>query len=271
MRILLKSAREVKSDFYGKSGWTLHTMLISYAIKQYVKLGYNISEGQDIEKAIKGIKRMVVANINPDQFSGFVCGHTLPNFGIWNDFSSAAISKSMKAKIKRLKKNNVKEELEKKSLYYDEKENRPELIAILNENIAYETINRIVEVRIAINMNSTVENSNVSEAKTKKGKGKKRENEIESENNYFRSDWALKENQEYGKKGGGKHIPEKVLELLKGFFHADVFHMMICVTSDIFEISEECRDINLNILDKCISSIAKSNQLWTSFDGWNRE
>ena len=28
MKILPKSAREVKSDFYGKSGWTLHTMLV---------------------------------------------------------------------------------------------------------------------------------------------------------------------------------------------------------------------------------------------------
>lgn len=38
-----------------------------------------------------------------------------------------------------------------------------------------------VEVRTAINMNSTVENNNISEIRTKKGKGKKRENEIESE------------------------------------------------------------------------------------------
>ncbi|CAB5188646.1 unnamed protein product [Rhizophagus irregularis] len=153
------------------------------------------------------------------EFSGFVRGRALPNFGKWNDFSPSAITR-----IKRLKKNNVKEELEKRSLHYDEKENRPELIAILNENIACETINKIAEVRTAINMNSTVENNNISEMRTKKGKGKKRENEIESENNYFRSGWALKENQEYGKKGGGKHIPEKVLEILKGFFHAGDAH-----------------------------------------------
>lgn len=28
MRILKKTAREVKSDFFGKSGWTLHTILV---------------------------------------------------------------------------------------------------------------------------------------------------------------------------------------------------------------------------------------------------
>ncbi|CAB4386899.1 unnamed protein product [Rhizophagus irregularis] len=84
-------------------------------------LRHNISEGQDIEEAIKGIKGTVVANINPDQkqkgkkpvmagisnwfefqwpvngeFSGFVRGHALSNFGKWNDFSPSAISKSMK-------------------------------------------------------------------------------------------------------------------------------------------------------------------------------
>ena len=104
----------------------------------------------------------------------------LSNFGKWNDFSPSTISKSMKgdeqyrpnplisthtntdskwiiplpsinhdssqneiARIKRLTKNNIKEELEKRSLYYDEKENRLELIAILNKNITCETINKI--------------------------------------------------------------------------------------------------------------------------------
>jgi hypothetical protein len=43
-------------------------------------------------------------------------------------------------------------------------------------------------------------------------------------NSYFRSGWTLKENQEYGKKGGGKHISKRVLELLKGFFHAGDVH-----------------------------------------------
>ena len=38
--------------------------------------------------------------------------------------------------------------------------------------------------------------------------------------NFFQLGWALKENQEYGKKGGGKHMPDKVVELLKIFFHS---------------------------------------------------
>ena len=115
------------------------------------------------------------------EFSGFVRGRALPNFGIWNDFSPFTICKSMKgdeqfrpnpsistptnpnskwiipipstnrndnsqneiAELNRLKKDNIKEELERRSLLYDEKENRQELIAILRENIACETINKI--------------------------------------------------------------------------------------------------------------------------------
>jgi hypothetical protein len=34
----------------------------------------------------------------------------------------------------------------------------------------------------------------------------------------------LKENQEFGKKGGGKHMPDKVVELLKIFFHTGDVH-----------------------------------------------
>ncbi|CAG8531195.1 25031_t:CDS:1, partial [Gigaspora rosea] len=39
-------------------------------------------------------------------------------------------------------------------------------------------------------------------------------------NNYFCSGWALKENQEYGKKGRGKCMTETVKEILKPLFHA---------------------------------------------------
>ncbi|CAG8434936.1 15387_t:CDS:2 [Funneliformis mosseae] len=77
------------------------------------------------------------------EFSGFVRGRALPNFGIWNDFSLSTICKSMKAELNRLTKDNIKEELERRSLFYDEKENQQELIAILRENIACETKNKI--------------------------------------------------------------------------------------------------------------------------------
>ncbi|RIB27357.1 hypothetical protein C2G38_2137871 [Gigaspora rosea] len=55
-------------------------------------------------------------------------------------------------------------------------------------------------------------------------KQKDRKKQIQQENlenkNYFYSGWALKENQMYGKKGGGKRMTETVKEILKSFFHA---------------------------------------------------
>jgi hypothetical protein len=100
------------------------------------------------------------------EFNGFVRGRALPNFGTWNDFSPSAICKSMKgdeqtrpnpsvstptnpnskwiipipstnqnnnsqneiAELNRLTKDNIKEELRKRSLLYDEKENRQALL-----------------------------------------------------------------------------------------------------------------------------------------------
>jgi len=81
-----------------------------------------MSEGQDIVEAVKGIKGTSIANIEPNrehkegkkpvipgisnlfefqwpvegEFSGFVRGRALPNFGKWNDFSPESIHKSMK-------------------------------------------------------------------------------------------------------------------------------------------------------------------------------
>ena len=36
-------------------------------IKWYVRLGYDISEGQDIEEAIKDIREATIANIEPNR------------------------------------------------------------------------------------------------------------------------------------------------------------------------------------------------------------
>ena len=36
--------------------------------------------------------------------------------------------------------------------------------------------------------------------------------------NYFYLGWALREHQEFGKRGGGKHMTERVKQLLKTYF-----------------------------------------------------
>ncbi|RHZ68667.1 hypothetical protein Glove_294g61 [Diversispora epigaea] len=106
MKILPKTARETKNDWFGKKGWSLHTVMftasslhavienlnpkpeliivmsdnageaktsidshhaqISHAINRYVHLGFDIQTGQDIENAIKGIRGTSVAHLQPN-------------------------------------------------------------------------------------------------------------------------------------------------------------------------------------------------------------
>ncbi|CAB4492779.1 unnamed protein product [Rhizophagus irregularis] len=84
MRILPHTARETKSQFFGKRGWTLHSSLvytkditnnkldiqISQAIKRHVKLGCTIESGDDIEAAIHDIAGTKVANLLPNRNQG---------------------------------------------------------------------------------------------------------------------------------------------------------------------------------------------------------
>ncbi|CAG8448960.1 336_t:CDS:10 [Scutellospora calospora] len=195
---------------------------IAYAIKHYVQLGYNINERENIVEAIKNIKGTSVANIQPnrnykgikkpklsgisnwfefkwpieEELIGFICARALPHFGTWNNFSPAVINKS-RDEIEqlcpdptRLLISEIKKELDQRSLEYDAKENRGNLINLLKANIQQETSTMIKE------MNDTHELYIVVD------------------------DEALKENQIYRKKGGGKCMTETVKEILKSFFHA---------------------------------------------------
>ncbi|RHZ85233.1 hypothetical protein Glove_69g36 [Diversispora epigaea] len=215
MKILLKSARETKSEFFGKRGWSLHSILaytkdietnnfniqaynhwsndtkqdawftasslhgvietlekkpkwitiisdngphyhntelmiilsywkewynitgeaktaidshhaqITHAIKRYVKLGFDITSGENIKDAIKDLVGTYVAHIQPDRSqnqvinkklgtiqgitnwaewmwpieendAGYIYGRALPGFGTWNKFSPHKIQKISK-------------------------------------------------------------------------------------------------------------------------------------------------------------------------------
>src|SRR5436190_1912410 len=89
------------------------------------------------------------------------------------------------AELNRSTKDNIKEELRRRSLLYDEKENRQALVTILRENIACEMINKIAGnklffLKLICKTNSlsrciearrtigTVKNNNIIELGTKK-------------------------------------------------------------------------------------------------------
>jgi len=43
---------------------------VSQAIKRYIKLGYDVDNGEDIESAVKDIAGVRVANLNPNRNNG---------------------------------------------------------------------------------------------------------------------------------------------------------------------------------------------------------
>ncbi|GBC35518.2 hypothetical protein GLOIN_2v1880126 [Rhizophagus irregularis DAOM 181602=DAOM 197198] len=155
MRILPQTSRETKSEFFGKRGWTLHSVLvyqkikenleqkpkwitiisdngphyhntqlmiilsywydwynvevrrwifleageaktsidshhaqISQAIKRYVRLGLNITDGEDIQKAIQNISGARVSQLTPDrEFDKKTKIGTIAGINNWNEWS----------------------------------------------------------------------------------------------------------------------------------------------------------------------------------------
>ncbi|RHZ49726.1 hypothetical protein Glove_515g4 [Diversispora epigaea] len=252
-----------------------HHAQIAHSIKRYIRLGHNISEGEDIVNAIKDIRGTSVANIQPNrsqreikkpkidgisnwfefrwpvegEFAGYVCARSLSHFGTWHNFSPATIQKlrgsteqsrpnpivsnytnpilewliplpSNNSNPNQLSIINIRKELDQRNIIYDDKENQIDLANKLQKNIQQETINKINETKIQHESYKQVYEDKIITTEiqnSKKKQEKKKTKEIRS--NYFCSGWALKENQEYGKKRGGKHMTEVVKELLKIFFH----------------------------------------------------
>ncbi|RIA96610.1 hypothetical protein C1645_815129 [Glomus cerebriforme] len=103
MHILPKSACETKTEFFGKRGWTLHTVLvytksnnhknldivaynhwsedtkqdawftassfhaIAHAIKRYIRLGFDVNKEKDIENAIKNLCGTSINQMDPNR------------------------------------------------------------------------------------------------------------------------------------------------------------------------------------------------------------
>ncbi|RIB20241.1 hypothetical protein C2G38_2304621 [Gigaspora rosea] len=101
-----------------------HHAQISHAINRYVRLGFDISEGQDIENAIQNIRGTSVANLKPnrdrgsgknslpgnsnwfewqwpttEKLAGSILARAIPNIGNWKVFSPADLEKLCKKDI----------------------------------------------------------------------------------------------------------------------------------------------------------------------------
>ncbi|CAG8580391.1 8141_t:CDS:2, partial [Scutellospora calospora] len=95
---------------------------ISHAIKKYVRLGFDIETGQDIENAIQGIRGTSVSNLQPNrdrgsgsntlpgnsnwfewqwpidgEFEGCILARSIPNISDWTVFTQTQLNKLQKS------------------------------------------------------------------------------------------------------------------------------------------------------------------------------
>ncbi|CAG8583029.1 4700_t:CDS:2, partial [Scutellospora calospora] len=122
-----------------------HYAQISHAINRYVRLGFDISEEQNIENAIQNIHSTSVTNLKPNQnrrkFAGCILACAIPNIRNWKIFSPADLEKLCKKDIHkpnseifthtthyfnstRLNKRNLIKELSLRGIEVNKKENR---------------------------------------------------------------------------------------------------------------------------------------------------
>ncbi|CAG8667729.1 11601_t:CDS:2, partial [Dentiscutata erythropus] len=79
-----------------------------------VCLGFDISQGSDIELAIEGIRRISVAHLKPERtkdktsewpcdgdYAGYIRARAIPNIGEWNNFLPAKLEKLKKKEIQK--------------------------------------------------------------------------------------------------------------------------------------------------------------------------
>ncbi|RIB27555.1 hypothetical protein C2G38_2160165 [Gigaspora rosea] len=207
-----------------------HHAQIAHSIRRYVRLGYSINEEDDIEKAIKDIRRTTVANIKLDrkntnknkpklsgisnwyqfkyliegEFADFLCAQPLSHFGKWKNISLAEIYKSMK-----------EEEL---------KQPNPEVSTCTNPNSQWIIPIPLLEAQQVASTSNFHRKNIITIPEIQKSTNKQmlslgKENQLETRPEYFCIGWALKEMQEYEKHGRRKHMTAHIIELLKSFFH----------------------------------------------------
>ncbi|CAG8522212.1 6441_t:CDS:2, partial [Racocetra persica] len=174
---------------------------------------FDVTVGQDIENAITGIKGTSVANLNPirDRGSG---NNTLPGNSNWFEWqwpTTGEFSGCIKARDipsiglipSRLTRESLVKELEKRNFRFNNKENKDQLINLLENQLVEDT----KQAKIAHNQTNSISN-------------KENCHIFKVDKFSLNSGWALKANQKFGRKGTGKRISPEIRALLEGYFLA---------------------------------------------------
>ncbi|RIB14445.1 hypothetical protein C2G38_2040185 [Gigaspora rosea] len=187
---------------------------ISHAINRYVKLGFNLSQGTDIESAIKGISGTQVAHLEPNRTKGTSKKKfSLPGNSNWR------LEKLFPAQLSKLQKTEIIKSHPQFSDYsmpetdwhiplpHISRLKRNELVDILQEKIMQEILSSDVNageqnfaIKIYIELQVPIA--------------------LEKNSNSFLlpAGWALKETQKFSIKGKGKRISKNMVSLLEAFF-----------------------------------------------------
>ncbi|CAB4375501.1 unnamed protein product [Rhizophagus irregularis] len=115
-----KSEKKIKkyngNQLFGLEHFSVQSLIrqhkITHAIKRYVKLGYDITFGENIEDAIKDLadRKSILGTIQgitnwsewawpTESDAGYIYARALPGFGLWNKFSPNKIQKITKERI----------------------------------------------------------------------------------------------------------------------------------------------------------------------------
>ncbi|CAB4387106.1 unnamed protein product [Rhizophagus irregularis] len=173
-----------------------HHAQITHAIKRYVKLGYDITSGENIEDVIKDLAGTHVAHIQPNRSQdrkstlGYIYGRALPGFGSWNKFSPSKIQKIAKERI-FVKPNPV--------ITQHTRPNQPWITS---------SIKKKDDTEIVENDESSAETIDPTDPPS---------DTISKSYELFYKGWALKENQKI--RSPVKRIVPEVKELLECMFH----------------------------------------------------
>ncbi|RHZ79736.1 hypothetical protein Glove_141g92 [Diversispora epigaea] len=197
-----------------KTAIDFHRAQIVHAIKRYVRIGFEIKEGNDIEKAIKDLRGTSIGELNPNRekldkkikslvgisnlnewkwpiegpFAGYIQARPLPKIGNYINYSPAQIEKLSKSETIKPK---------------------PTLSTPTNSQFTW-----IVPIS---NFDTNSKRTKIDTLSNEIMKYKYRKKFYVKFQ--LMSGWALKANQKFGKRGGAK-MSKRIITLLQGFFHA---------------------------------------------------
>ncbi|CAG8711972.1 17075_t:CDS:2, partial [Dentiscutata erythropus] len=133
-----------------------------------------------------------------DNNTGYVRVHAIPNIGKWNEFTSAKLEKLQKKDIQKPNPQVSQHSVPKSPWFVPMPHKSIDQLKtqLTNRGVSYNNESTKQDLISLLN------------------------NKLSQEPELQKTGWALKENQKFGKRGGGKRISKHVITYLEGYFLA---------------------------------------------------